>query len=77
VREVIEMVERVAGHALPKVEAPRRAGDPPTLIAAADKIRDTLHWTPRYDDLEQIAASALRWERKLLDEPYGRKYGAA
>ena len=77
VREVIEMVERVAGHALPKVEAPRRAGDPPTLIAAADKIRDTLNWTPRYDDLEQIAASALRWERKLLDEPYGRKHGAA
>jgi UDP-glucose 4-epimerase len=77
VREVIQMVERVAGHELAKVESPRRPGDPPTLIAAADRIRAVLHWTPRYDDLEKIVSSSLRWERVLLEEPYGRASGVA
>lgn len=65
VREVIETVERAAGHPLPVVEKPRRAGDPPTLIAAADRIRRALDWTPRYDSLETIVRTSLAWERKL------------
>jgi UDP-glucose 4-epimerase len=65
VRELISMVERVAGHAISKREAPRRPGDPPTLIAQASRIRGTLGWQPRHDDLEKIVATSLAWERKL------------
>jgi UDP-glucose 4-epimerase len=65
VRELIKMVEKVAGHPIAQREAPRRAGDPPTLIARAARIRHTLGWEPRYDDLETIVATSLAWERKL------------
>jgi UDP-glucose 4-epimerase len=65
VREVIAMVEQVAGNVLPKREAERRAGDPPALVAEVARIRETLDWTPRYDNLEMICASALAWEREL------------
>ncbi|HEB96227.1 MAG TPA: UDP-glucose 4-epimerase GalE [Sedimenticola thiotaurini] len=66
VREVLEMVEKVNGAPLPVEEAPRRPGDPPVLIAGADRIREELGWVPRYDDLEAIVSSALNWERKLV-----------
>ena len=65
VREVIATVEKVAGHEIAKREAERRAGDPPTLVAAVGRIHETLDWTPRYDDLEKICASSLAWEREL------------
>jgi UDP-glucose 4-epimerase len=65
VREVVAMVEKVAGAPLEKREAERRAGDPPTLIAEADKIQSVLGWQPRYDDLETICANSLAWERAL------------
>ena len=68
VREVLEMVEKVNGAPLPVEEAPRRPGDPPVLIAGADRIREELGWVPRYDDLEAIVSSALNWERKLVSE---------
>ncbi len=63
VREVLDVVARVNGAPVPFVEQPRRAGDPPTLIARAERIRSALGWTPRHDDLERIVASALAWER--------------
>jgi UDP-glucose 4-epimerase len=70
VREVVRMVERVnGGRALPVVESPRRAGDPPSLVARADRIREVLGWTPRYDDLETIVRSQLEWEYRLQREP--------
>lgn len=65
VREVLDMVERLNGQPLVIEEAPRRAGDPPTLIAAADRIRDVLGWSPRHDSLETIVDTALAWERRL------------
>jgi UDP-glucose 4-epimerase len=65
VREVLEAVQRVNGSPLNIKEAPRRAGDPPTLIAKAKLIREVLGWTPRYDDLEAIVTHSLAWERKL------------
>mgnify|MGYP001816950319 CR=1 FL=1 len=77
VREVIDTVESVHGAPLARTETSRRAGDPPTLIAAADKIRTVLDWNPRFDDLEEIAASTLRWEHRLIDEPYSANDGAA
>lgn len=66
VREVLKMVERVNGAPLNIEEMPRRAGDPPSLVADASRIRATLGWTPSHDDLETIVTTALNWERKLL-----------
>ncbi|WP_297529736.1 UDP-glucose 4-epimerase GalE [Thiohalobacter sp.] len=72
VREVIEAVERVAGHPLAVEEAPRRPGDPPILIARADKARALLGWAPKYDDLDLIVRTSLEWEKKLArGEAYG------
>ncbi len=68
VREVLATVEQVAGQKLDIREADRRPGDPPMLIAEADRIRKVLGWTPRHDDLTDIIATALRWERRLAAE---------
>jgi UDP-glucose 4-epimerase len=65
VREVIAMVEKVAGRKLRTREVERRAGDPPSLVAAVDQIRRTRDWTPRYDDLDTNCASSRAWEREL------------
>ncbi|RME64592.1 MAG: UDP-glucose 4-epimerase GalE [Alphaproteobacteria bacterium] len=65
VREVLAMVEKVAGVALKVEEAPRRAGDPAELVADIAHLRRTLGWTPRHDDLHTIIATALEWERRL------------
>jgi len=69
VREVIQMVERVNGEPLPVVESPRRAGDPPSLVADAQRIREVLGWTPKLDDLETIVRNQLNWEHRLQREP--------
>ncbi|ANB17155.1 UDP-glucose 4-epimerase GalE [Dokdonella koreensis] len=63
VREVIDAVERVAGHRLTVVDQPRRAGDPPALIARSDRLKALLGWQPRHDDIDFIVGSALAWER--------------
>ena len=65
VREVIDAVNRVNGSPIKVKEEQRRAGDPPALIAKADKARDVLGWEPRYDDLDFIVKTSLDWERKL------------
>jgi UDP-glucose 4-epimerase len=74
VREVLQMVSRVnGGKALKIVESPRRAGDPPSLVAHAERIREVLGWTPRFDDLTTIVKSQLEWEFRLLREPQLQK----
>lgn len=67
VREVIDMVKRVSGSDFEVVEGPRRDGDPPTLVASSDKIRDELGWEPRFPDLESIVGSAWKWHSKHPD----------
>jgi UDP-glucose 4-epimerase len=67
VREVIDAVGRAHGSPLPCEEAPRRAGDPPMLIANAARIRELLGWTPAWDDLDVIARHALAWERQRAE----------
>jgi UDP-glucose 4-epimerase len=68
VREVIDAVNRVNATPIKVKEEARRAGDPPALIARADKIRKLLDWKPRYDDLDFIVKTSLDWERKLRDK---------
>jgi UDP-glucose 4-epimerase len=70
VREVLRMVEAVAGCPLNIREEPRRAGDPAYLVARAERVRAELAWAPRYDDLEAIVTHSLAWERKLMTEPW-------
>jgi UDP-glucose 4-epimerase len=65
VLEVIDTVKRVSGVDFRVDFAPRRPGDPAEIIAASQRVRDTLRWKPRYDDLPTIVAHALEWERKL------------
>ncbi|ATR19516.1 UDP-glucose 4-epimerase GalE (plasmid) [Roseomonas sp. FDAARGOS_362] len=65
VREVLNGVERVAGRDLRIKVAPRRAGDPPRLIADVSRIQATLRWRPRFDDIDFIIQTALAWEEAL------------
>lgn len=66
VREVLNAVERASGRPVAVIERPRRRGDPASLIANATRIRDVLGWSPRYDDIDLIAASALEWEARSV-----------
>ena len=64
VKEVVETVREVSGHAIPAEIAPRRAGDPATLIADSRRIREELGWVPRYPDLHSIVRTAWDWHGK-------------
>lgn len=57
---IVEAARRVTGHRIPAVVSPRRAGDPPQLIAASDKAKALFGWEPRYTDIEAIIATAWR-----------------
>ncbi|MGH8133615.1 MAG: UDP-glucose 4-epimerase GalE [Steroidobacteraceae bacterium] len=70
VRQVLASVERVSGQRLRVREEPRRPGDPPALVARAERIRGELGWTPKLDDLDTIVRTALEWERRLRREPW-------
>ena len=72
VREVIEMVKRVSGVDFTVEIAPRRPGDPAQIVAASERARTTLGWTPRFDDLATIIGHALAWERKLAKNTFWR-----
>jgi len=63
VREVIETVRKVTGHAIPARESPPRPGDPAVLVASSEKIRRELAWKPQYADLESIVRSAWEWRK--------------
>jgi UDP-glucose 4-epimerase len=67
---VLDAVAAANGAPLNIVEAERRAGDPPALVAGADKVREVLGWTPRYDNLSTIASSSLAWERSQCETPW-------
>jgi UDP-glucose 4-epimerase len=67
VLEVIDVVKRVSGIDFKVVRSGRRAGDPATIVARSDRIKATLGWQPRYDNLEQIVRQALDWERRLYN----------
>ncbi len=69
VREVLATVARISGKELNIVEEGRRAGDPSSLVARAEQVRQVLGWQPRYDNLEVIAKSQLAWEQHLLAHP--------
>ena len=63
VKEVIDVAREVTGHPIPAELAPRRAGDPATLIASSEKAIKELGWTPKYNTLSQIIESAWLWHK--------------
>ena len=67
VLEVLDAVDAVTGTRVERRIAPRRAGDPDSLVSDPARIRATLPWTPRHADLPTIIAHALAWERRLCD----------
>jgi UDP-glucose 4-epimerase len=68
VREVLEAARRVTGRNIDTVEAPRRAGDPPVLVAASDRIRSDLGWKPEKPELEAMISDAWAW---MQEHPRG------
>lgn len=65
VREIVAAVKKASGVDFPVIDSPRRAGDPPALVADCSRIRRTMGWTPRHDDIHEIALSAYTWEQRL------------
>lgn len=72
-RQVIETAERITGVKINVVEAPRRAGDPATLVASSDRIKAELGWKPIYPELETIVATAWNWHK---NHPHGYAHRA-
>ncbi len=64
VREVIQTVGKVSGRNVPFREGPRRAGDPPVLVADARLAGTVLGWKPQHSDLETIIKNAWAWHEK-------------
>jgi len=72
VKQVIETAREITGHPIPIKITPRRAGDPAVLVAASEKIRSELGWSPQFPNLKDIIASAWKWHQA---HPHG--YGDA
>jgi UDP-glucose 4-epimerase len=62
-REIVTAAEAVVGHAIPVKMGPRRAGDPPILVASAERAGRVLGWQPRHGKLEEIIGTAWEWRR--------------
>ena len=65
--EVLDALDAVCQRKVPRVLSGRRAGDPPMLVASNRALVETLEWTPRHANIQQIVSDALAWERKLAD----------
>ncbi|HUO28403.1 MAG TPA: UDP-glucose 4-epimerase GalE [Bryobacteraceae bacterium] len=69
VLEMIRGVEEVTGRKVPYVFGERREGDPPALVANADKLRKALAWEPRFADMREIIATAWKFEEARMQQP--------
>lgn len=65
VLDVVGALERLCNRKLPLLYAERREGDPAISVANVEAIRQTLNWTPKYDDLDEIVRSAFEWEKSM------------
>jgi UDP-glucose 4-epimerase len=66
VKEVVDAARRVTGREITAIEEPRRPGDPTALVAAADRIREELGWTPE-KGLDDMVADAWAWHQAHPD----------
>ncbi len=70
VKDVLRVAEEVVGRPIPHTVGPRRAGDPPVLVASNGRARELLGWTPRRSTLAEMVGSAWAW-RRAHPEGYG------
>jgi UDP-arabinose 4-epimerase len=73
VREVLAAAEEVTGRQIPHRVAPRRAGDPPELVADPRRAAELLGWRPVRSELGDIVGSAWRWQRGLAERAATRR----
>ncbi len=64
VRQIIDTARQVTGHAIPAIVATRRAGDPAVLVADSSLIREQLGWQPRFENIDDIIATAWAWHQQ-------------
>jgi UDP-glucose 4-epimerase len=64
VKEIIQVAREITGKPIPVITAPRRPGDPPRLVSDSTRARTELGWTPRFDDVRTIVASAWAWRQR-------------
>ena len=69
VLEVLNAVDRESGGQIQRELKPRRAGDPPAIVASNQRLVETLNWSPYYAEIDTIVRHALEWERKLASNP--------
>ncbi|MEM5515334.1 UDP-glucose 4-epimerase GalE [Henriciella sp. AS95] len=67
VMEIVHAVERVTGKPVPRSIGPRRAGDPPALVASADKAESILGWKPVQSDVDSVIETAYNWHLKEVE----------
>jgi UDP-glucose 4-epimerase len=60
---MLRSVEEVTGRKAPYLVGPRRDGDPPALVANADKLRRVLGWKPQFEGVREIVATAWEFEK--------------
>jgi UDP-glucose 4-epimerase len=65
--QILDAARKATGKEIPAEMAPRRPGDPSTLIASSDKAREILGWKPNYDDVEKIIGTAWTWHETHPD----------
>ena len=73
VREVVNAASEIIGQAIPTKFSSRRPGDVAIAVASANRIKSVLHWQPKFNSLEQIVGSAIRWERCIIGQTHQRK----
>ncbi len=73
VQQVVAACREVTGHPIPAELAPRRAGDPATLVASSDKIKEELGWNPSRTDLHTIVADAWEFTRNLGERAHSAR----
>ncbi|ERL63649.1 UDP-glucose 4-epimerase GalE [Schleiferilactobacillus shenzhenensis] len=61
-KEIVDAARKATGKPIPAEIGPRRAGDPAVLVASSEKAKKILGWTPKYDDMEKIIATAWHWD---------------
>ncbi len=74
VKEVVQIAREVTGVNIKANIVPRRAGDPAVLVASSDKIREELHWEPKYNELSTIIGTAWNWHKNHPDGYGDGKY---
>jgi UDP-glucose 4-epimerase len=71
-KEILEAAREATGKPIPAQMAPRRPGDPATLVAASQRARDILGWQPQYDDVKEIIRTAWNW-KQTHPQGYGER----